>query len=142
MAIRWSPSNVVDWRWTGEAAFAAEGSGINDAGDVVGDWWYGLVSAYRRISSQKRVVDLPSLSGDPHACTDLRTTVCTQALAVNGTGLVVGVSQTPDAAHAHAVVWTAANQVQDLGTLVGGAESRANDVNAYNQVAGWSGKSG
>jgi probable HAF family extracellular repeat protein len=65
------------------------------------------------------------------------------AFAINNADVAVGRSTTGalvgerDPVY-HATVWSAAKVVQDLGTLPGGRQSRANDINAHNQVVGWS----
>ncbi len=58
-----------------------------------------------------------------------------EALAVAGTGLVVGVSSTAEGG-TRAVCWED-GRPRDLGTL-GGARSAARAVNAQGQIAGWS----
>src|SRR5262249_33979726 len=53
----------------------------------------------------------------------------------NGSGLVVGLSDTPDDG-AHAYVWDSQNGMQDLGTLGGRGHSGAAAINGAGQVVG------
>jgi probable HAF family extracellular repeat protein len=69
------------------------------------------------------------------------------AQRINRSGQVAGTRTiATDRGYPCQLDWTAArwspSNVQDLGTLYGGTESRANDVNVYNRVAGWSNRSG
>jgi probable HAF family extracellular repeat protein len=62
-----------------------------------------------------------------------------RALAINNTGVVVGTSTLgayPDP-RSHAFVWKA-GVMKDLGTIVGGNESAANDINSDGIIVGWS----
>jgi probable HAF family extracellular repeat protein len=65
-----------------------------------------------------------------------------EALAINEPGQIVGWSSTSsNPPYAHAVLWSAAHVIQDLGTL-GGNTSTAVDINASGQVIGMSDVSG
>jgi probable HAF family extracellular repeat protein len=61
------------------------------------------------------------------------------AYGINNAGVVVGASTLgafPDT-RSHAFVWKA-GVMKDLGTIVGGNESAANDINYYGVIVGWS----
>src|SRR5262249_16926761 len=60
--------------------------------------------------------------------------VSSHAIALNGSGHVVGMSQTPDSS-LHAFFWTPENGTIDLGTL-GGRNSYAFGLNDRDQVVG------
>jgi probable HAF family extracellular repeat protein len=104
-------------------------NGINDLGEVVGTTWelLGTIFAWR---SFQRNVSLLSLCGpSPYVCDKF-------ALAINDAGIVVGASRTVPGGPTHAVIWTATSAIQDLGTLPGGSESWAYDINALGQAVG------
>jgi probable HAF family extracellular repeat protein len=102
-----------------------EAHGINDAGQVV-----GLISGGENAPTQAwskvggTVTKLPSLNGNN-----------AKALAVNGTGLVVGSSTTQTTVNA--VKWTN-NQIASLGALPGGGLAEALAVNASGVAVGTS----
>ena len=87
-----------------------------------------------RAATSAPVVDLGTLGGTFFPFT--------QAVAVNDSGQVVGVSYPAGGAHLHAFSWTAAGGMIDLGTLGGTTLSRAVAVNASGQVVGSSGTVG
>jgi probable HAF family extracellular repeat protein len=60
------------------------------------------------------------------------------AVAVNANGQVVGRSDTIEGQPPHALSWTQAGGMVDLGTLVDGTFSQAYAVNASGQVVGFS----
>jgi probable HAF family extracellular repeat protein len=106
------------------------GNDINDAGVVVGT---GQTSAilgnHGFVATGTSMVALPILpGGDPE--------LHSGAIAVNNAGQVVGRSPASGFV-THAVLWSASGVIQDLGTL-GGTNSEAIDINASEQVIGWS----
>jgi len=93
--------------------------GINARGQVVGGG-----PAYLWQAGRVRL--LPDLVGGRSAV----------AYAVNDGGQAVGVSVTADPAVAHAVRWSAAGAVTDLGTIDGIPYSEARAINTAGQVVG------
>ncbi len=75
-------------------------------------------------NAQVRPIDLGTLGG-----------LSSAAVAVNGSGQVVGYGQTKDGVY-HAISWTSAGGMIDLGTLVGFPSSFGTGVNARGQVIG------
>jgi probable HAF family extracellular repeat protein len=130
--VTWSASNQVQW-WFDEM----NGSGINDAGVVVGINYNEGPYGFRWRPSEQLYTDLFSV-----ACTC--SGFSTNAVAINNADLTVGASDYTVSfpIHRRAAVWTATNAAQDLGTLAGGTDSQANDINNKNQVVGWSNKTG
>jgi hypothetical protein len=63
------------------------------------------------------------------------STSCSAAIGMNSLGVIVGNYELTSAVF-HAVIWTAPNQIQDLGAL-GGAYS-ATAINDSAQVVGYS----
>jgi probable HAF family extracellular repeat protein len=105
--------------------------GINDAGQVIGD--------YRPVNSdihERRPFvwrdgireDLGRLTGHHFG----------SALGINGSGTIVGWSGSPGVTVVRAVLWRDGG-AQDLGTLSGHTHSQALDINTTAQVVGWSG---
>ncbi len=79
-------------------------------------------------SATYRIRDLGSLGGP-----------FSRAFGINNAGVVVGASTLgayPDT-RSHAFVWKA-GVMKDLGTIVGGNESGANDINTDGVIVGWS----
>ena len=79
-------------------------------------------------SATYRIRDLGSLGGP-----------FSRAFSINNAGVVVGASTLgayPDT-RSHAFVWKA-GVMKDLGTIVGGNESGANDINTDGVIVGWS----
>jgi probable HAF family extracellular repeat protein len=103
------------------------GADINDAGVVVGTAQTGLLFGTRGfLATGTALTTLPILAGaDPE--------LSAGAVAVNAAGQIVGYS--PSATGRHAVLWTEAGDVHDLGTL-GGSSSEAIDINASGFVVG------
>lgn len=98
---------------------------INSDGLVVGRSTDSATGRHRAVAWWgSKLIELVDLGGG--SC---------EALAVNGSGVIVGSSATVDG-QMHAVLWQD-GRLQDLGTL-GGARSVARAVNASGQVAGWS----
>jgi probable HAF family extracellular repeat protein len=137
--------SVNDWRpyrWTPGTGFVALtgiccgtawGTDINNAGVVVGRAQTAIDEQARAFVAVANVmVDLGLLPGaDPELAGS-------EAIAINDAGQIVGWANTvanPPAPHA--VLWSAALVIQDLGTL-GGATSTAVDINASGQVIGMS----
>jgi uncharacterized membrane protein len=56
--------------------------------------------------------------------------------AINSSGGIAGSSELVGVGNVHAVIWTAPNQVQDLGVLAGGSFSQALAINDSGQVVG------
>jgi probable HAF family extracellular repeat protein len=104
------------------------GADINDAGVVVGTTQTSAIVGNRGfVATATSMVTLSILSGG-----DVEMNA--GATAINNAGQIVGFS--PTAAHTqHAVLWSAAGVIQDLGTL-GGTNSTALDINASGQVIG------
>lgn len=104
------------------------GVDINDAGVVVGSEQVDAVAGWRGFvatgTTMVRLSILPGapVDGDAHA------------YAVNNAGQIVGLSVSPDRSP-HAVLWSPAGWIHDLGTL-GGSRSAAVDINASAQVIG------
>jgi probable HAF family extracellular repeat protein len=110
------------------------GVDINDAGVVVGSEKLESPSGLRAVvATGTDLYLLPMLPGAPASGN-------AQAFAVNNAGQVVGVSPTGAGAY-HAVLWSPARWIHDLGTL-GGNGSRAIDINDAGQVIGMSGIAG
>jgi len=104
------------------------GNDINDAGVVVGTAQTSFSIGNRGfVAAGSTTTPLSILPGaDPEGNAG--------AVAINGVGQIVGASVTPTFAR-HAVLWSAAGVIQDLGTL-GGTNSLAIDINASGQVIG------
>ncbi|MFL5619097.1 MAG: PKD domain-containing protein [Gemmatimonadaceae bacterium] len=122
---RWTPGSEAvrligccDTEW---------GEDINDAGVVVGTAQTSLLIGNRGfVAVGESMVALPVLAGaDPDANAG--------AVAINNVGQIVGFSPSPTGRHA--VLWSAAGVIQDLGTL-GGSTSQAIDINASARVIG------
>ena len=128
MAFRWTPGSgavkligCCDTRW---------GNDINDAGTAVGvAQTDALQGNHAWVATGTTMTTLPALPGsDP--------TLSSGAIAINNAGQVVGVSPVSSGGFGfHAVLWSAAGVVQDLGTL-GGTNSAAIDINDAGQVIG------
>jgi probable HAF family extracellular repeat protein len=103
------------------------GADINDSGVVVGTTHSGLLAGARGfVAAGTSIVPLPILAGgDPE--------LSAAAVAISDAGQIVGYS--PAATGRHAVMWSAAGVIRDLGTL-GGSTSEAIDVNAAGLVIG------
>jgi probable HAF family extracellular repeat protein len=104
------------------------GADINDAGVVVGTAQTSQIVGNRGfVAVGTTMTPLPVLAGaDPE--------LSAGAVAINNAGQVVGFSPTATGVP-HAVLWSAAGVIQDLGTL-GGTTSEAVDINASGQVIG------
>ena len=136
-------SSVNDWRpyrWTPGTGFqalsgiccgTAWGADINAAGVVVGRTQAAINEGNRAfVAVANTMVNLGILPGaDPEAG-------WSDAVAINDPGQIVGWGHTSTGAR-HAVLWSAAHVIQDLGTL-GGTHSEAVDINAAGQVIGLS----
>jgi probable HAF family extracellular repeat protein len=104
------------------------GNDINDAGVVVGTAQTNALTGNRGfVATGTSMVALPILSGGFEEFSS-------GAVAVNDAGQIVGVSPASGFV-LHAVLWSAAGVIQDLGTL-GGSNSAAIDINASGQVIG------
>jgi len=123
---RWSPGSgavmltgCCDTEW---------GADINDAGVVVGTAQTSQIVGTRGfVAVGTTMTPLSILDGaDPE--------LSAGAVAINDAGQIVGFSPTA-AGTRHAVLWSSAGVIQDLGTL-GGATSEAVDINASGQVIG------
>jgi probable HAF family extracellular repeat protein len=104
------------------------GNDINDAGVVVGTGNTSATVGNRGfVASGSTTTPLSILPGaDPGSSAG--------AVAINNAGQTVGSSNTSSGTR-HAVLWSAAGVIQDLGTL-GGSNSDAIDINASGQVIG------
>lgn len=104
------------------------GKDINSAGVIVGTKQTSFLLGNRGfVATGTSATVLPILAGgDPEASAD--------AVAINDAGQAVGVSPASGFTR-HAVLWSAAGLIQDLGTL-GGTNSQAIDINASGQVIG------
>ncbi len=104
------------------------GNDINDAGVIVGVAQTSAILGNRGfVASGSSTTPLSILPGaDPEGSAG--------ALAINNAGQIVGASVAPGFV-THAVLWSAAGDIQDLGTL-GGSNSSAIDINASGQVIG------
>jgi probable HAF family extracellular repeat protein len=104
------------------------GSDINDAGVVVGTAQTSQIIGLRGFvatgTTMTTLSILPGANPEGNA----------RAVAINDAGQIVGQSVTT-AFTDHAVLWSAAGVIQDLGTL-GGTNSAAIDINASGQVIG------
>lgn len=109
--------------------FAGSGfaSDINNRGIAVGAAQRGPDQPLRAFArhGNRPLTTIPTLGGRQNA-----------ALGVNQPGMVVGWSETGNAAHRHAFVFFN-GRLRDLGTL-GGDNSEANDINSRGSVVGWS----
>jgi probable HAF family extracellular repeat protein len=102
-------------------------SAINNVGQIVGySYPSGAIGApYHPILwSGGQMTDLGTLGG-----------LNAQALGINHTGHIIGVSQTTGGFAQHAFSWFAGT-LTDLGTL-GGLNSQADGINAGGQIVGW-----
>ncbi len=124
--FRWSASTgaqrvtgCCDTRW---------GNDINNSGVIVGGAQTNFIEGLRGfVASGSSATPLSILpGGDP----EFNAVAC----AINDAGLIVGSSIAPGFA-THAVLWSAAGVIQDLGTL-GGTNSAAIDINNAGQVIG------
>ncbi|MEO6527334.1 MAG: PKD domain-containing protein [Gemmatimonadaceae bacterium] len=134
-----SPDDFRPYRWTPGSGLqqlssiccgTAFGSDINDAGDIAGTTQTNLnegVRAFRGAGAT--MVNLGILPGADREGSS-------KGNAINAAGQIVGSSVTASFTN-HAVLWDAANAIQDLGTL-GGLSSAAIDINASGQVIGTS----
>jgi probable HAF family extracellular repeat protein len=105
------------------------GSGINDAGQVIG------TSVTADQSATKAV--LWNNSVDPTVLSTLGG-ASTEGNGINNAGRAVGVSFLTGDEVQHAALWNLTNgDVSDLGTL-GGTNSSAMAINATGQIVGWS----
>jgi probable HAF family extracellular repeat protein len=122
---RWTPGSgavkligCCDTEW---------GEDINDAGVVVGSAQTSQIEGnHAFVAVGESMVALPILAGgssEDHS----------GAVAINNAGQIVGFSPSPTGRHA--VLWSAAGVIQDLGTL-GGSTSQAIDINASGLVIG------
>ncbi len=104
------------------------GNDINDAGVIVGTGNTSAVIGNRGfVASGSTTTALSILPGaDPGSSAG--------AVAINNAGQTVGSSNTSSFTR-HAVLWSAAGVIQDLGTL-GGSLSDAIDINGSGQVIG------
>jgi len=109
---------------------------INNAGWVVGEAHVGPDFPFRRAflwTAANGIQDIGTLGGIGAGA---------GAYGINNAGQVVGWSSAESGATSgaiarhHAVVWTAANGMQDLGTL-GGRESVATGINEAGLIVGW-----
>ncbi|HEU4720086.1 MAG TPA: PKD domain-containing protein [Gemmatimonadaceae bacterium] len=104
------------------------GADINDAGVVVGTTQQSLIVGTRGfVAVGTSFVTLSILPGSS-------VELAARAFAINAAGQIVGYSPTPSSSR-HAVLWSPAGVIQDLGTL-GGSNSEAFDINASGQVIG------
>ena len=136
-------SSVNDWRpyrWSPGTGFQvlsgiccgiAWGTDINNAGVVVGRTRAGINEGHRAfVADATTMFNLGLLPGvNPEFGSS-------EAVAINDPGQIVGWSNTI-AGPRHAVLWSAAYVIQDLGTL-GGSNSEAVDINTSGQVIGMS----
>jgi probable HAF family extracellular repeat protein len=104
--------------------FHSQGTGINNAGQVVG-WGDDFTTNHSFLMNGDSVTDLGSLGGG-----------WSMANAINNRGQVVGVSTLTDPALTHAYLYSH-GAMTDLGTL-GGAFSWASAINDAGQVTGYS----
>jgi probable HAF family extracellular repeat protein len=137
--------SVNDWRpyrWTPGTGFetlsgiccgTAWGNDINNAGVVVGQTQTAInQGAHAFVTVGNTMVDLGVLPG-----VSLESAV-SEAVAINDAGEIVGwATANPTLLYEHAVFWSAAHVIHDLGTL-GGNTSTAVDINASGQVVGMS----
>ena len=127
-SYRWTPGSGAEMI-TG-CCGTEWGADINDAGVVTGTTQQSLTIGSRGFVAAGTTLDtlpiLPGADGDLNA----------GAVAINNAGLIVGYSPSGNGSPArHAVVWNAARNVHDIGTL-GGTNSTAIDVNASGAVIG------
>jgi probable HAF family extracellular repeat protein len=106
------------------------GNDINDAGTVVGTAQTNAFAGnHGFVATGTTMTTLPALPGSD-------VELSSGAIAINNSGQIVGVSPASGGAFAsHAVLWSAAGAIQDLGTL-GGTNSAAIDINDAGQVIG------
>jgi len=101
---------------------------INADGDVVG-WSMGQAGTRAFLYTNARgMVGLPGLPNKPR----------TVARDISDAGVIVGSANAGGTDLGHAVLWSDASVVQDLGTLGNGYFSEAFGVNNLGQVVGWS----
>ncbi|HEV7991675.1 MAG TPA: PKD domain-containing protein [Gemmatimonadaceae bacterium] len=127
---RWDPGSTTAVQIGGSTAGTAWGSDINDAGEVAGttQTGTGVTRAFRATGNAMVILDtLPGTTA---------VSGWTAAYASNNSGKIVGAAAS-GTSPPHAVLWNAANQIQDLGTL-GGTFSQATDINDAGLVIGTS----
>lgn len=130
---RWSPSSAAV-QIVGTSIGTAWGVDINDAGVIAGSTQNGGGGLRAFRAAANAMVILDTLPGTTFA------DGMTGAAAINASGQIAGFASSGTSA-AHAVLWNAANAIQDLGTL-GGSSSQAIDINDVGQVIGTSALSG
>jgi probable HAF family extracellular repeat protein len=106
---------------------AGNATGINNAGEIIGDYWTGGALGSGQDNPFKLsngvFFELPTLGGSSNA-----------ASAINNRGDVVGYAMVDHTASTHAALWQA-QSIQDLGTL-GGINSFATRVNEAGVIVG------
>ncbi|MCH8879493.1 MAG: hypothetical protein IID34_06370 [Planctomycetes bacterium] len=127
--------NLAELSGLAEVAFSGA-SDINNTGQIAGDF-------RAKQSTIDQAVRWSFVDGQWSVTTlDLLDLPDTEASAINDAGLIVGQGKVdeedpvwPEASVWHAALWDAQGNATDLGTL-GGARSRAADINNHNQVVG------
>ena len=103
---------------------------LNDRGDIVGTSG----------EAQKRAVLWPN-KGAVVSLVGLPGFASSEAVSISDRGVIAGFATRIDgsATRSRAVLWASGGQsIRDLGTLPGGADSRAQDVNGRDEVVGMS----
>jgi probable HAF family extracellular repeat protein len=120
-AYQWIDGQPISLRLAGTA------TAINDAGEIVGDYWTGGAVGSGQdkpyLLSNGVLFELPTLGGSVNA-----------ASAINNRSDVVGYASVGNTLSTHAVLWRA-QSIRDLGTL-GGMNSFASRVNDSGVIVG------
>lgn len=133
-ACRWERGRATDLGTLGQG-IRSVAYGINDAGDIVGASTIELddtqpAAEHAVLWRRDKTVDLGTIKGSYSA-----------AAAINGAGLIVGVSTTgrrqrPFGPGTHATLWNDGSLPIDLGTLGTGERSQATAINAAGLIVG------
>ena len=129
-AVWWSSAGVINELEGLPEGSLSQGRDINDSGDVVGIIAESVMRAVLWIN-KTNLIELGTLTNFNES----------EAVSISNSGLIagnaIGLNFAPN--FRRAVLWESGKYlIRDLGTLEGGEESRANDVNIRSEVVGTS----